>query len=155
MITIYEGVDGTGKTTQAFKEARSNPEAIVLHNWSKPKTIIDINSETSKELLLIENVSDDLIFDRSFIFSEYIYAKVLGRKTELTLDNLKVFVSLLNRKNAVVKLLYFTDINSLKAKANAEDNKLPLEELNTAYIQLMLKELSINNLVLEEIDRRG
>lgn len=151
MSIIFEGVDGTGKTTNARQFMIFNRHYAYIHNWTKPKNNIDILSETTKEILLLESPFD-LLIDRSFIISEYIYAHILGRKTPITFDYIKEFVKLINRKKHTIKLFTFTNFDSLRIKE--EDKDLPFEDLNKAYIELLNYQVKIDNLIVENIDER-
>lgn len=150
MITIYEGPDGTGKTTAAFQHVRYS-DAQYIHNWCKPQNEVDTLSEIMKELILIES-GKDIVMDRSYILSEYIYSKVLKRHSWLNDNTLFYFAEMLNRVGAKVILYLFKDIKHLKIKE--EDKDLPFEELNSCYDLIITSFLAIDNIEVIYIDDR-
>jgi len=151
MSLIFEGVDGVGKTTNIQQFILFNRYYMYLHNWTKPKNTTDILSETTKEILLLDS-NHNIIFDRSFIISEYVYAHVLRRKTPVTLEYVQELIKLVNRKGHTIKLFYFKNFDSLRIKE--EDKDLPFEELNKLYLNLFTSQVKVNKLILENIDER-
>ncbi len=151
MSLIFEGVDGTGKTTNIQQFMLFNRYYMYVHNWSKPTNKIDVLSEVTKEILLLDS-EHNIMFDRSFIVSEYIYAHVLKRETPITFDYIKEFVALINRRGHTIKLFYFNHFDSLRIKE--EDKDLPFEALNKAYMDLFTSQVQVDKLILENIDER-
>lgn len=150
MTTIYEGVDGSGKTTDAFQQIRYSDEQYI-HNWCKPKNEIDTNSEVMKEIMLIKS-GFDIVMDRSYILSEYIYSKILRRKSYVTENTFFSFIRLLNAYDVKVKLYLAKDITLLKQKD--EDKELPTEELNNYYKLIFTNWARLDNLEVIYIDDR-
>lgn len=146
MSIIFEGVDGIGKTTNIRQFQLFNPGFMYIHHWAKATNKVDILSEATKEILLLES-DYNILFDRSFIISEYIYTSILGRKTIIDFGYVKELVSLINRKGHTVKLFCFKNKNVLTIKD--EDKNLPFEKLNNAYRSLF-SILKLNNFILEE-----
>jgi hypothetical protein len=155
MSVIFEGVDGIGKTTKALKLLNEDFHQLkivhYIHNWVKPKKEIDSRSEVTKEILLLTNPIQ-LILDRSFIISEFVYASVLNRKSYLTFEDVKNLIDMINKYEHVIHLMYYKDIKVLKYKN--EDSKLPHDDLNSFYIDLLMNRLSINHLIVELVEDR-
>lgn len=133
MITIYEGVDGIGKTTAAIKQLEKNIGSHYIHNWASPSNTVDQNSEETKELLLVSS-ANDIIMDRSYIISEYVYSKVLGRESAVTDAKISSYINILNNFKVKVKLFLFSDMRALNVKP--EDAHLPFDELNEMYAKV-------------------
>lgn len=154
MSVIFEGVDGTGKTTKALKLKNDRPIFQYIHNWAKPKKEIDILSEITKEMILMSSPSH-IILDRSYIISEFVYATVLKRPTYVTLWHVKNLINIINKNHHVINLLCYTDITALKYKS--EDIDLPHNALNSMYMDLFLNILSVDSLITEVINvsRKG
>lgn len=150
MSLIVEGVDGTGKTTFSGEWLVLNNEYIYMHNYVKPDNERDRMSECAKELLITKFVMVPYIMDRSFIISEYVYATVLGRKTNVTLDSIKLLIDTLNDNKDTLVLCTYHDYNSLIIKP--EDKWLPHDELNRLYMQLFTKEFKVHRLMLRYIE---
>jgi hypothetical protein len=151
MSIIFEGVDGTGKTTNIKQFMMFNRNYKYVHNWTKPKNKTDILSEATKEILLL-NDSFNVLLDRSFIISEYIYSTVLDRETPITFEYVQKLVELMNRKDHTLKLFYFYDIESLVIKS--EDIDLPFNKLNDLYLETFTNRVRLTKLLLENIDER-
>lgn len=151
MSIIFEGVDGTGKTTNALGYLSISPDYSYVHNWAKPKKPMDIASEITKEFLLLTS-HWPILFDRSFIISEYVYAHILERKTEVNNRVLIDFVHRINEGNHTVKLFTFDEVSDLKFKK--EDRNLPFRELNDAYMSLLVDQYKIKNLIIENVSNR-
>ena len=151
MSIIFEGVDGVGKTTNIQEFIVLNKYFLYIHNWAKPKNKTDILSEVTKEILLLDS-NHHILFDRSFIISEYVYAHIMQRETPVTLQYVQELIDLINRKNHILKLFYFKNFESLRIKE--EDKDLPFEKLNDLYLNLFTNQVKIQNLMLENIDER-
>ena len=151
MSIIFEGVDGVGKTTNIQQFMIFNNGYSYIHNWAKPSHKIDILSEATKEIFLL-NTNHNILFDRSFLISEYVYAHILKRETPINFTYMQELADLINRKKHTVKLFIFNNYDSLKMKD--EDKHLPVEELNSLYYNLLTSQLNINNLIVENIDKR-
>jgi len=149
MSIIFEGVDGTGKTTTANDILKFYGDYFYIHNWSKPKNEIDISSEITKEFILLQSPTR-LLFDRSFIISEYVYSNILGRKSIITFEHIQAFEVIVNQYKHAVQLFIFEDIKKLNFKK--EDKNLPFAELNALYIKLFTEQIKINNFILNIID---
>ncbi len=151
MSVIFEGVDGVGKTTEAKGFLAISPGHYYVHNWAKPTKDVDIISEVTKELLLLQS-PEKIIFDRSFIISEYVYSHVLGRKSPVTMDVIVILKNIINLYDHTLKLFTYSDITDLRYKEH--DKHLPFDELNNAYTELIINQLDIKNLLLENISKR-
>jgi hypothetical protein len=153
MSIIFEGVDGTGKTTRAKEFPRIyTGHYDYIHNHDKTRKPVDIESEVTKEMLLM-TYCDKILFDRSYIISEYIYSKVLRRETPVTLDYVKALIELINLRSHTVNLFVFKDRDKLILKD--EDSKLPFIELNNAYLQLFDIDVKVERMAVVIIDDRS
>lgn len=154
MSVIFEGVDGVGKTTRALKLNKDKPIFRYIHNWAKPIKEVDIMSEVTKEMILLTSPIQ-IILDRSYIISEFVYATVLNRKTYITIEHLKELINVINKYHHVVNLLCYTDHNALNCKI--EDINLPHDQLNSLYMDLFLNVLSVDSLITDviNISRKG
>lgn len=151
MSLIFEGVDGTGKTTNTKQFMMFNQNYMYIHNWTKPKNNTDILSETTKEILLMDS-PNNILFDRSFIISEYVYATVLGRETPITFEYVQDLVELINRRKHTLKLFYFDDSSALHIKP--EDSSLPFNLLNEMYLEIFTNKVRVEKFILENINKR-
>lgn len=151
MSIIFEGVDGIGKTTQAKEFLSISPYYYYIHNWAKPIKDEDITSEIVKEMLLLTN-RQPMLFDRSFVISEYVYSKVLNRHSVITDEHINILCRLMNGYKHVLKLFIFENIDDLIIKA--EDAWLPFVELNKEYIRLT-KDFNFDLLLIEYVNERG
>lgn len=154
MSVIFEGVDGVGKTTRAIKLMHDKPMFRYIHNWAKPIKEVDILSEITKEMILL-NSPIQVILDRSYIISEFVYATVLGRDTCVTIEHVKELIHIINEHHHVVNLLCYTDHHALKCKP--EDVNLPHNILNSFYMDLFLNILDVDSLITDviNISRKG
>jgi hypothetical protein len=149
MSVIFEGVDGIGKTTKALKLIGEEPMFRYIHNWAKPKTELNILSEITKELILLDSPIH-LAIDRSYIISEFIYSTILNRPTSITIEHVKEFVDIVNKQEHIVNIMCYLNIDMLNIEP--EDKDLPFEELNKMYMSLFTDKLTIDNLVIDVID---
>ena len=151
MSIIIEGVDGIGKTTKALKMINDWPKFKYVHNWVKPKKALEIQSEANKELLLAE-YGKHIIFDRSYIISEYVYANVLGRETSILLYMVQDFVNLLAERDSYICFMLSTNISGLIL--DDCDKTLPIQELNNYYHDLFTNKLRVPKDCLDIIEVR-
>jgi len=135
MSIIFEGVDGIGKTTNIRQFQLFNPGYVYIHNWAKATNRVDILSEASKEILLLES-NVPMLFDRSYIVSEYVYAHVLGRDTPIDISYIEEWIKLIDRKEHTLKL--FTFLNQSVLNIKPEDENLPFAKLNETYRSLFV-----------------
>ncbi len=146
MSIIFEGVDGIGKTTDIRLFHIFNPGYVYIHNWAIAKNRADILSEASKEILLLES-NQPILFDRSFIISEYVYAHVLSRDTPIDIHYIREWIKLVDRKNHTLKLLVFLNESILNIKS--KDRELPFAKLNDLYRSLF-SNIKPHKFILEE-----
>ena len=81
MIIILEGADLTGKTTLANRLS-TRLQLPIVRPWiylAHPKPSVLSVAKTLH--LLFSHIHPDIIYDR-FFFSEYVYARVLGRERD-------------------------------------------------------------------------
>jgi len=140
MSAIIEGVDGTGKTTFAKNWLLLNPDYFYVHNYTKPKREDDFISEASKEMLILRN--HDVVMDRSFIISEYVYSTVLERDTYIDSDRLLSYIYYVNMQKHTLVLCTYRDIKNVVLKE--EDKWLPIKELSALYTYLFIESKLIN-----------
>lgn len=151
MSIIFEGVDGTGKTTAAKSWCNFYSSYGYIHNFAKPSKPDDIRSEMFKEITLLMS-PNDFVLDRSYIISEYIYATVLNRPTVITLEHLFNFTKLLNMYEHTVMLYTYLNLDNVHYKE--EDAKLPFTALNAYYIEIVQHTLPIEKRIVTLIDNR-
>ena len=77
---------------------------------------------------------NNLIFDRSFVISEYVYATVLNRPTAVTLKYIENVIQVFNIYNHTVQLFVADNLALLPLKD--EDKWLPIAKLQELYIEL-------------------
>ncbi len=147
-MIIIEGIDGVGKTTMAAEYCVVYPNYTYIHNFVKAVGDRNIMSEANKELLLMTYV-DDVVMDRSYIISEFVYSQVLGRHSPITYEHMLGWAELTNQREHGIQYLRPASLAVLTQKD--EDANLPLGALLNAYDKLF-KDLPLKNLVVEEVD---
>jgi len=150
MSIIVEGVDGIGKTYFANEWCSIYKDYCYIHNFTKPKTKADCDSETTKELLLLANMSNNIVFDRSFIMSEYVYAQVMNRTQYINEEFMHTYVKMLNTYHHSVVLFIYKNINVLSIKD--EDKLLPFDKLNNLYYELFVEKFKIGRLDVRYVE---
>lgn len=133
---IFEGIDGTGKSTLA-KELELNGYEIIHSPYNSEFTNI-----AEHYRVMIENLSKPTILDRSFI-SEMVYGSVLRGTSRITEDSFLQLLKLLSRKNFYIVYLY-EDLDVIKRRlqqTSGEHSRVlsSLLELHTKYEQYIEK----------------
>lgn len=129
MIYIYEGPDGCGKTTKAFQFCKGNLGYTYIHNKEIPKDEEIASFLSSNEVRIIRG-SEDIILDRSFIISEFVYSRALNRESYVTEAMLSDFLFFLKLVKARMCFYSFKDEPSI---VNPADKSLPLFKIKSIY----------------------
>lgn len=133
-MIIVEGIDGTGKSTVC--KYLESVEGKKIHH-------LQYSEKTSEGFLnLIANLPIDIVLDRSFI-SELVYGPILRQYSRIDIDQTKIIVDELHKKDARIIYLKSQKEDLLKRRINnEEDYNLILnyyELLNESYNQTIKK----------------
>lgn len=89
MSIIIEGPDGSGKSTLARRLLDAN-KGYYLVNMSGKTYSYDVAEERGKWFQAMLGAKN-IIFDRSFIISEYIYGNLYDRGSFISFDHIKLY----------------------------------------------------------------
>jgi len=142
---IIEGPDGCGKTTLCEKVLKNNKNDMILHHSEqKPLSKKMFESQVEYEFSLLAN-NKNIIMDRSFIISEFIYSRALNRVTYCYDKHIHNLCNIISKYN--VDLIFCL---AEKPILKDEDFSLPINVIIEEYKNLIAY-LKLKNIKLEVI----
>jgi len=132
---IFEGPDGCGKSTACLDIIKTNNHVswLYLPAFKKPCDISEFNSLVRKELAELKVIGTNLLKDRSFIISEYVYSRVFKRRIYCKKKHIKKLCKIIKQQNISLTFCF-----AEKPILKVEDAHMPNKRLSKAYKKLML-----------------
>jgi hypothetical protein len=152
MKHIFEGVDGTFKTTMA-----KSIGGEYKHNNLIPKDYRDIITGVESDFEFIDNDSfPKYTLDRSFIISEYIYSRSIAERiTYLTMPFVESFIKECAEKSITINVNYFEKeetIDSMLTIKKDDFETLPIHKINKLYVNFFVTFTKYKNIYFRKVE---